>query len=150
MKIRRIISLCLWAIMASACGSQYVTPSVIPSQPPTHIVTSTALLPVEVTSSPMLPPVPSVTRTPLPTLSLADREKLLAELLKTNGNCSKPCFWGISPGTSDFDDTVAFLKSLGPKGLEGIKDSTRYYNVTYNFKKETSIINVVLLEKNES
>jgi hypothetical protein len=139
MKTRKFLLLFLSAILASACNPQLITPSLVPSEPSSTATTPALLTPVELTLSPTATPIPTVTRTPLPTLSPEEREKLLAELLQTNGNCSRPCFWGIIPSTSDFDDSVAFLKSLGRKGLEGIKDSIHYYNVTYNYKDELSI-----------
>jgi len=124
------------AVVIIACG--VVTPVSVGIGTETPAVSQPTLTPA---------PVPTTTPTPLPTLGPEDREKLLAELLRTNGNCSKPCFWGISPDTSAFDDSVAFLKSLGSKGLEGVQDSTRYYNVVYNYK-DNIIIGIAFSEQN--
>lgn len=149
MTTKRFLLLFLSAILASACNAQFSAPSSVPSELPTVAVTATVFSPVEWTPSPTLTSVPTMTRTPLPTLSPEDMEKLLAELLRTNGNCSEPCFWGITPDKSNFDDAVTFLKSLGSKGLEGVKDSIRYYNVIYDYKDEI-IISIAFPEHNGS
>lgn len=114
-------------------------------------VINTASETPSITLVPTLAPTqtPAETATPFPILSPEEREKLIAELIRTNGDCSTPCFWGISPYISDYNNSVLFLKSLGHKGLEKTEDSTRYYNVSYSFKDETSVINIVLHGKND-
>jgi extradiol dioxygenase family protein len=67
-----------------------------------------------VTQHPILTLTPSRTvPIPLPTLNPDQAEQTILALMQGNGGCSIPCFWGIIPGVSDFDQTVGFLEHLG-------------------------------------
>ncbi len=147
MKIKIFLLIFIYAMLTWSCNTHVVVPSPVPSTSFTSMIAATELPPLKLTPSLTPTPVASITRSLFPTLSSKDREKKLGELLQTNDNCSKPCFWGISPNTSNFDDTVAFLKSLGSKGLEGLKDSTRYYNVVYSYRDDI-IIGLAFTESN--
>ena len=51
---------------------------------------------------------------PPPTLQLAEQTKLLFQLISNNGGCNLPCWWGLQPGTStwqDVLDTLHYLKT---------------------------------------
>lgn len=50
--------------------------------------------------------------TPLPTLSVAESTKFIKELLLNNGGCKLPCFWGIVPGTTEWNSAKVFLKTF--------------------------------------
>jgi hypothetical protein len=63
-------------------------------------------------------PTPSVTRTPLPTLPPDKALAKLLELLKTNGGCKLPCWWGITPGVTSSDEAQAFLATFASKFTE--------------------------------
>lgn len=71
-------------------------------------------IPTPVSSAPMPSPVPptinpspthtfvSSTLTPAATLTADERQTLLKEMLQTNGGCALPCWWGITPGQTDW------------------------------------------------
>jgi hypothetical protein len=136
MKSINNLVLFLSVIMATSCNSQPVTSSTLSTEPSITESMKTPSRTVELTPTSIAISIPTSARTPLPTLNSEERDVFLTELMQTNGNCSEPCFWGIIPGMSNFDDAVVFLKSLGRKGLEGATDSTRYFNVTYPYKED--------------
>ncbi len=49
---------------------------------------------------------------PVPTLSLAEKEIVTSELYKTNGNCELPCWWGIVPGKTEWKTAELFLNTF--------------------------------------
>ena len=71
-------------------------------------------------------PTLTSTPTPLPTLTDIQAAQLIANMIKTNGSCELPCWWGggIIPGKTDFETAVGYFSSLGipllPSGLTGI------------------------------
>ena len=74
------------------------TPTLSPSDTPTH--------------SPPLPPTQPPTLTPAPTLSRQEAYTLVADLLKNNGGCRLPCWWGMVPGKSSWRDDSHFLETF--------------------------------------
>lgn len=66
---------------------------------------------------------PSVTNTPtvippktpeIPSLSREEAEELFLENLETYRDCEFPCWWGITPGRSKWDDIKTLLKPFSP------------------------------------
>jgi hypothetical protein len=55
------------------------------------------------------PPTP----TPGPTLSEKDTETLILDLLHNNGGCELPCWWGFTPGKTDWTTARDFFLSKG-------------------------------------
>ena len=53
-------------------------------------------------------PIPS----PIPTLSLAEKEAIASELYSTNANCALPCWWGIVPGETDWQTAKHFFTTI--------------------------------------
>jgi hypothetical protein len=51
----------------------------------------------------------SNTWSPLPTLSTEDAAKQIDKLMITNGNCELPCWWGIQPGKTTWQDARTVL-----------------------------------------
>ena len=64
------------------------------------------------TLTPTRTPTPSPTLTPLPTLAAQERETRIRELLKTNGDCELPCWWGITPGRTTWAATRQFIMQM--------------------------------------
>jgi len=56
-------------------------------------------------------------------MSSDQAKSFAAELFRTNGNCSPPCFWGIIPGKTTLGEADQFLSRFGGKGYIE-KDST--------------------------
>jgi len=66
----------------------------------------------QVTSTPVVVP----TMTFVPTLPAAEAEKKVIELLSNNGNCRLPCFWGFTPGKTNFGTIFSFFALFHPFG----------------------------------
>jgi hypothetical protein len=104
-----------------ACGVDIpqtfvTTPTVGGSATPTAIPSSTAT-----EESPTLTPAPTTTNTPRPsltpsaTLSPEEKKQKLMDLLRTNGGCDFPCWWGIQPGTTSTQDGLILLAESGER-----------------------------------
>lgn len=81
-------------------------------------------------------PVPSPTWTHLPTLSLGEAEKAIAKLLVSNGGCELPCWWGMIPGETRWDEAEQFLNtfttSIG-QGQQGTHQEDDGYHFHTNY-----------------
>lgn len=53
---------------------------------------------------PQSSPTPTNTLVPVPTLLPKEQEAYLLDLINTNGGCELPCFFGINPGESQWED----------------------------------------------
>ena len=80
------------------------------------------------------------TLTPLPTLSQRDAHNLIQALLQNNGGCRLPCWWGITPGQTDWNTARQLLdtfvidikQSWEEKGEEqGSPTSRASYDIYY-------------------
>ncbi|MCB9422831.1 MAG: hypothetical protein H6667_23735 [Ardenticatenaceae bacterium] len=49
---------------------------------------------------------------PIPTLSLVEKEAIASELYRTNENCKLPCFWGIIPGETKWETVEPLLNAV--------------------------------------
>ncbi|PKO14729.1 MAG: hypothetical protein CVU39_13445 [Chloroflexi bacterium HGW-Chloroflexi-10] len=73
--------------------------TVVQTTPPTQ----------DFTNTPTLIPPPSVTPSPYPsltalaTLTNNDANRMVFDLIKTNGDCEMPCIWGIVPGETKWE-----------------------------------------------
>lgn len=108
----------------SSIGKTNITAS--PSNTPNVYRTSryeTAVVRLSATPTPRLSntPVPTWTQwpptftplPPLPTLFPYLAKALVLDLVESNGGCNLPCWWGITPGESNWNENLQFLKSLG-------------------------------------
>lgn len=81
-------------------------------------------------------PSPTSTLTPLPTLRVDDVEKLVLNLLTDNAGCQLPCWWGITPGETDWEIAQHFLISFATNMGQGestsyVKDEVHYELTSY-------------------
>jgi hypothetical protein len=96
---------------------------------------------VTITTAPSRTPSPTSTLppaiktwTPLPTLSRGDAEELVLDLLKNNRGCKLPCWWGIRPGNTDWQETTNFLSSFSVGDPYIFRSSNSSYFVSwFNF-----------------
>lgn len=122
--------LALLSICASACGTPPDQQSVVVTVAPTaaaalDIGTEYGVEPAKPTKTLETPTpaykTPTVKApTPFPTAALPaatvsndDMARNLSELIQTNLGCFLPCFWSISPGTSNLGTTREMLQSYG-------------------------------------
>lgn len=68
------------------------------------------------TLSPTDTPIPTNTGTTtpiyLPTLPPEQAKALMLELLQTNGGCQLPCWWGITPGVTTWEETLRIVSPI--------------------------------------
>lgn len=81
------------------------TPEPTPSATPVPVASATRTGTPPSTSTPSTSP----TWTPLPTLSAPEAEALVRELFRTNRGCLLPCWWGITPGITPWEEARSFL-----------------------------------------
>ena len=135
MKTARIFLISSWVmiifVLLSACSNPSFPPTVfIPStSKATRVLTPTdyplpgrntetitpdyTLTPVLITTSKTTStPTRTVTWTPRSTLPPDESKALVLELLKTNGGCRLPCWWGITPGKTSWNEAKAYLSTF--------------------------------------
>jgi hypothetical protein len=150
----------LVVLTAAASCSNPPTPNPTPID---NILTSTATLPEVMKTSTTTPvifplitssitPFPSTTaapsvivtitptRTPRSTLEKNWAQALAYGYLKTNGGCLLPCWWGLTPGLTTWDDADSFFSTLDSKINTLRLDSYRIdkYGVIINLPQENS------------
>lgn len=122
-KIVAILSVILSLFAVSTCGPSSplsVPPSLAwDTHTPLPTDTSTLIPTFTGTNTPVPPtntPIPP-TETPIPTLAQAAANARFEELMQMNGNCQLPCWWGIVPGITNYQEAeniLAPLRSLSP------------------------------------
>jgi hypothetical protein len=121
---------------AAISPSSHVTPKMAVTMPiiPTHVVTRTQT-PVStmLTSTSTFTSTPTWTLvapspTPGPTLTEADKESLVLDLLHNNGGCELPCWWGFTSGVTTLETVRDFFLSYGEKENPHFKQQNTYIN----------------------
>lgn len=107
----------------TAAPSLTTTPA--PSETPTY-----TLIPTKTCT----PPPP--TWTPLPTLSAEDANNLLNDLLENNAGCRLPCFWGIIPGKTTWQEAQNFLETFTTFSVRDISRELRIIEPLIPFPRE--------------
>lgn len=54
-----------------------------------------------------------VTTTPRPTLEAKEREDFLQDLMNSNGGCQLPCWWGVTPGKTTWQEAEQLFHVMG-------------------------------------
>ena len=108
------------AILATGCHSTIatITPiametgSLTPSDIPTLMVqpTHAAVTGMSIPTNTLIIAPPTVT--PMPTLGVEDAKTLVSDLLIDNAGCYLPCFWGITPGKTTWQEAKRFLETF--------------------------------------
>jgi hypothetical protein len=63
--------------------------------------------------SPTARPTQTPTITPYPTLEPEEKRTFVLEMLSSNGGCELPCWWGIVPGETGWEEMRAFFAAQG-------------------------------------
>ncbi len=113
--------------------------SSIPSETFTPEHTRTSTVTAKITSS----PTPSSTLTQIVTLNPVIAQETIQPLTRDPMNCAVPCFWGIIPGQTKFNDAKDFFTILGFIPFEGIDSYTgrEFYTIEFTSSNglETSV-----------
>jgi hypothetical protein len=138
--INTIFALILLAALAGGCTIIYPsgTPYLIPTTSGTNgdlppLTRVPSLTPTK-TDIPTLTPYMAPSLTPIPTLAGEYAKSKVAYLLETNGNCSLPCWWGITPGRTTWSEAehymATFALGISPAGFSQQRDLA-LYNVEF-------------------
>ena len=76
--------------------------------------------------------------TPLPTLSALESEKRILELFYNNLDCMLPCWWGITPGETTWQEVWRQLSSLDPDPYISDISSTSQFVIPISEKSSPS------------
>lgn len=155
------------ATPATAITSQPTITSAMPAGPPESTATATPAMPISPTHTPQpIPsptraptktktprpsstprPTPSPTPTPFPTLEPDEMQAFIRTMLETNGGCELPCWWGITPGTTNWQDTLDFFthNGIAIKGKQ--LDLTYVADLGYR-KYQTNMLDVKFQQEN--
>jgi hypothetical protein len=106
----------LLSILLCACQ-----PTPAPTATPTSTLTPTPSQTVAPTHTLTRTPIP--TWTPLPTLPESEKVDRLRILLETNNGCQFPCWWGITPGVSNWQDAKQILVPISNDWYESYEES---------------------------
>lgn len=98
------------------------------TQTPTEEISVTPTIKPSLTISPT--PTPSFT--PIPTLSKSEARQKISSLVRDNGGCYLPCWWGITPGKTSLFEAYQYLKSLNV-GIAKPNNSSQAFG--YNFSE---------------
>jgi hypothetical protein len=113
--IRMVCLACLFFFLYACRDNQDETaPPIQNTNTPTHTsAPPTVYTPPSPTSSP-IPTNTIIPPTPRPTTAMLPEEvnEFVLELLLTNNGCRLPCFWGINPGETSWNEVVNFLTPL--------------------------------------
>ncbi len=142
------------------------TSSSTPAAPPTVIALIATIRPITSTSTKTKTPTPAATRrptltrtpspsptitpTPFTTLEATAKLDFVVQSLKTNRNCDLPCWWGIVPGKTNWDDMLNFFAGQGIDFLIdeqpnlGVIDGSRLLDIV--FQKENGLVQGIDIE----
>lgn len=128
--LRRFLAFVLCAIMFLSVSCSFLIPSDPFQTAEQENVTGTLAIPTEtivVVTTPT-PPTPSLTltitpvstpiRMPMATLQKNEADRYAQELLRKENSCLLPCWWGITPGETSWNDVYQFLSPLGTRVVE--------------------------------
>lgn len=100
------------------------------------------------TPSPTHTPTKPPTLTPLPTLTQKERDAQILQLLQTNGGCSLPCWWGISPGTTAWDTARQLFVSMGSKvPSQSHRDGSIEYEIGFDLLESDMSVGIRILQR---
>jgi hypothetical protein len=77
----------------------------------TYLPTTDQTLAVIKTLTPYRTNTPTLTH--VPTLTISQFRNKVFELLENNGGCKLPCWWGIEPGSTSWEETRSIFTKLG-------------------------------------
>ena len=108
-------------IMLTACDPTPPKPTATPTDVST--VTTSPSPTATYTAIPSATPSPTSTRVPLPTptpspthyptLESEAKLEFIVKMLRNNGGCKLPCWWGITPGKTKWHELTAYFTAQG-------------------------------------
>jgi hypothetical protein len=81
-----------------------ISSSFTPTSPASTLIPSTT---ISITETPL-----TVTGTPNPTLTISQARIRVQDLFESNGGCKLPCWWGITPGLTKWQEAKRFYEDF--------------------------------------
>ncbi len=105
------------AMLVACATSTSPTPS-LPTAEPASVTrggtpTASPTVAATATSTAAAAPTATPTATPAPTLTADQEMAFVREMLATNGGCELPCWWGITPGETGYQEMWDHFSSQG-------------------------------------
>jgi hypothetical protein len=131
MKKETFACLLFVAILASCSPlrNDISSPQVMMSATPIPVIISTKLATIT--------PLPTSTilsvQTRLPTLNAQNPSVAVKELLENNGGCQLPCWWGVIPGRTNWEDAYNLLSPIANTVYESTTGNPELINVAMFF-----------------
>ena len=105
----------------------------------TPVPTASRIQPTLASKPTLTSPAPQVT--PVSTLTTSERTSLVQEMLKTNGGCELPCWWGIVPGQTDWQALKNRFTAYGGSVFDVPHSTPPFdYRVTHSFVQQGGIV----------
>ena len=106
-----------------------------------NLINTTPTMSTEVTLTFASHGMPTSTKTILPTLEPTQAILLVEDLLVNNAGCKLPCWWGIIPGTTEWNEAKQFLQTFAIDFQELTGESEiEYQTVFLSIEKPTRLI----------
>jgi len=114
------------------CGFQDQSPTVMIRETEVIVKSQIITKTLQPTRTPTIEPSPTPlpTWTSIPTLNAQDAEDVIKDLVENNKGCLLPCWWGITPGETTWNEARDFLVSLRMKIIPLQKN---VYGCTYDY-----------------
>lgn len=133
-KVRCILSLIIVAFVVGGCypappTTNQAATSNISASPTLERLLATLVLTATQVPGITPPPTPEYPKlitprvTPFPTISHAEANEDVARMLQTNGNCTFPCFWGIYPDQTRYEEIYSITDHLGSSRFETLSEN---------------------------
>lgn len=88
-------------------------------------------LPTDMPTPSLVPPTRTPNPTPAPTMTADEEYAFVSKMLRNNGGCQLPCWWGFTPGETSWEMTKTFFVSRGQK-IWGGDDNIQNYTIVCN------------------
>jgi hypothetical protein len=113
-----------------------IPPSAVPTKGPSFTPVSPSVPTLEMptgtpTPSP-IPPTRTPRPTPVPTMTADEEYAFVSEMLRDNGGCQLPCWWGFTPGETSWETTQTFFASLGREMHTWNGSDAQHYTVYFD------------------
>lgn len=131
-----ILAICSFLLFVNSCASRGLNPpsTLVPTLGD-KVTPTASRTPKIILSDTPTPSSTSATTTPHPlfTLSPEQAEEKIQELMKTNGNCLLPCWWGITPGVTQFSEATLQLDAFLSLLASDFPTNNEYGGIHYSY-----------------
>jgi len=144
--LQKIPTIVFIVMVMASCGTSMPNQTVVETLEPTQALITPSAKPSSIQP---ITYTPSITWTPLPTLSVQESQDRLKESLGINGDCKLPCFLGIEPGHTTLTEALDIFSHLGLRAEHTTLDNKYFCGVYYEFEGGPSfLLTLTILDEN--